>query len=99
MEYIVRDYENNPHTYHLSYSRLKDDYYRIKEYSNQEFLENVGEILHFTSFICWFKEIGMNAALGDMGLVHELIHLTIKSESPFFSLDKYRETWNNLMRL
>lgn len=99
MEYIEYDYEGHPHRFSFNYLALKEDYNRFKAYSDEEFLENLPEILHFTVFICRLKEIPSYNCLGDLGIVHELVHLLNKIESPFISLDKVRLMWDDIMKL
>lgn len=99
MEYLIYDYDNLPHKFSFSYRELKEDYLEIKEYSDEEFLENLPDILHTTVFICWLKEIPTSVCLSDYGVIHEITHLLTKTESPFNSLDKIREIWNNQCRL
>lgn len=99
MEYRVLNLDNNYSNFSFSYNELKEDYYKIKNYSNEEFIKNINNILHFTVFICYLKEIPTSTCLSDTGIIHELIHLLNNIELSNYSLDKIRENWNNLLIL
>ncbi len=99
MEYYERDFDGNKRTFILHYSQLKEDYICIKNYSNEEFLNNISEILHTTCIICHFKEIPAYNLIGDCGIIHELIHILNNVETCHYSLDKIRKMWEYQCRL
>lgn len=99
MDYIVTDFYNHEHKMSYSYNSLRDDYNTIKSYTDEEFLANLPDILHTTVFICWIKEVPSEHCLSDYGVIHELVHLLSKTESPFNPIDKVRDMWCNVCRL
>ena len=99
MQYFVHDIDNNKRSFAFSYQELKQDYEKFNSMSNEDFLKNLPEILHFTCFICYLKEIPTSCCLSDIGILHELIHLLNNIELTNYSLDKVRENWNNILKL
>lgn len=99
MEYICRDFENNQLHFSFSYNKIREEYLNIKNYSNEQFLTNLKEILHTTMLICYIKEIPTYICLSDTGILHELIHLINEVETCHRSLDLIRNMWNNTCRL
>lgn len=70
IEYLVEG-----RTFSFNYQELKEEYEKICEYTPQQFLDNVVEILHFTCFISYIKNTPSYILLNDKGLIHELVHL------------------------
>lgn len=77
MEYLV-----GGKRYGFSYAELKADFERFRGLGDEEFLENLTEILHFAVFVCYLKEIPREATLSDEGIIHQLVHLMIKETRP-----------------
>lgn len=76
MIYYTPDHRNHPEpTFLLSYDQLRDDYRRFVEMSDDEFLTNLLDALHFAAVVAYMKEIPTHYVLNDTGIVHELIHL------------------------
>lgn len=70
MEYVVNDKR-----YHFSYQELREEYFRVLEMTDRKFMKELVKISHLACFICYMKEVGPEASIGDKGIVHELIHL------------------------
>lgn len=64
----------------VSYSSLREDYLRYTLMSDEDFLANLLDILHFACIVCWVKEKQTQWLLGDTGLIHELVHLLIEQK-------------------
>ena len=77
MEYLVPDekYGTGFGRYGLDYQSLKDDFERYKKMTDLEFVTNLPKILHYASFVCFFKNLPTGKIHIDTGIMHELIHL------------------------
>lgn len=72
--------------------------------SDDEFLNNLLDILHFACFVCYIKENRTQWVLADTGIIHERIHLLVEErnrakgmEEPEVTdtpLDKIRDLFN-----
>lgn len=93
------DYNLDGSLYNFSYSELKESFAKYSNMSDSEFMENLPEIIHFACYVAWIKEIGMNAALSDKGIVHELVHLLAIPDEPLVDLEEIRNSFNTLLRL
>lgn len=84
----------------MSYTQLRDDYVRFNRMTDDQFLVNIIDALHFACFVCWVKEQG-NEPMSDRGIVHELIHLVDEKTKPdtLYRLDKIREQFNTVCLL
>lgn len=71
--------------YLLSYSSLREDYLRYTMMSDDEFIADLLNILHFTCITCWLKEKQTQYLLGDTGLIHEMVHLLLARDSTAFT--------------
>ena len=68
--------------YTFSYSELRQMYFKYKNMNDDDFEKNILDILHFSCFVCWVKELPNEVTIGDMGLIHEMVHfLTVKTVS------------------
>jgi hypothetical protein len=80
--------------YILSYESLREDYRRYTMMSDEDFLNDLVNILHFVCVVCWMKELKAQWLLSDVGLIHELVHLLPGSTGTTTSLDKIRDIFN-----
>lgn len=90
--------------YGFSYQQLRDDYLRYVMMSDDEFLGNLLDILHFAVFVCYVKEMSGQWILADTGIIHELVHLLMEErnqrerrkeiEVTTTPLDKIRDIFN-----
>ena len=88
----------------FSYQWLREDYRRYALMSDDEFLANIVDVLHFAVYVCYIKELQTAWVLSDTGIVHELIHLVCEERNrargdaePEVSttpLDKIRDLFN-----
>lgn len=62
-------------TFSLSYSELKEQYTRICEMGNKEFIGNLLTVLHTACMICFLKELPTYNILSDVGIIHQIVHL------------------------
>lgn len=90
------DYLVDGKQYSLSYSELKDHYITFKDMSDEEFLDNIPDILHFACIVCFLKEVPTYICLSDKGIIHELTHLLCEGtrEETLNEIQEVRETFN-----
>lgn len=93
MVYLVGDKR-----FYFSYKELKERYLEYVDYTDEMFLVNIKEILHFVVFVSYLKEIDSKALLSDDGLIHELVHLLNDVET-VENLKDIRYNFKDLMRL
>lgn len=67
--------------YGFSYQQLRDDYLRYTMMTDEEFYEDLLNILHFACFVCYVKEKQTQWVLADTGIVHELVHLLMEKQN------------------
>ena|ERR1043165_289384 len=90
--------------YGFSYQWLKEDYRRFALMSDEDFLANIVDIVHFAVYVCYVKELQTQWVLSDTGVVHELVHLLVEErnrargdrepEVSTTSLSKIRDVFN-----
>ena len=93
MVYLVGDKR-----FSFSYKELKERYLKYVDYTDEKFLSNIKEILHFVVFVSYLKEIDSRALLADDGLIHELVHL-LNDVGTVENLEDIRDNFKNLMEL
>lgn len=80
--------------YTFSYGSLREDYLRYTMMSDEEFIDNIPEILHFACYACYIKEAPSYIVLSDTGIIHELIHLSLGNNITATPLHKIRDAFN-----
>lgn len=93
MEYLAGDKR-----FSFSYKELKEKYLEYVDYTDEMFLANIKEILHFVAFVSYLKEIDSKSLLADDGLIHELVHLLNDVET-VENLEDIRNNFKELMKL
>ena len=96
---IVYTIEGRGGSYGISYSELKEQYYKFIKMDDDDFLANLAAAAHFACIVGWFKEIGIDATIGDTGIVHELIHLIHIPDDASTSLLDVRRQFKELLLL
>lgn len=89
----------NDQRFHFSYPYMEVLFNKYKSYSDEEFIKDIPNILHFACFVSYLKELGIEATVGDEGIIHQLVHLLTETEGPSVQLAEIREQFNLLMRL
>lgn len=81
----------------FSYSELRDDYLRYRLMSDEEFVDNALDILHFACYVCYIKESGSQHTLSDTGIIHQLVHLLSPDTRPdaLNELEAIRDRFNH----
>lgn len=85
--------------YSFSYQELRDDYRRFYLMSDDEFLGNLLDILHFTVYVSYIKEGQARWLLADNGIIHELVHLLMEERNRAHGYDKPRVTDTSLEKI
>lgn len=65
----------NDRKFSFSYCELREHYERLCNLSDEAFLVSLPEALHLACIVGWLKELGPEATIGEVGIVHELVHL------------------------
>lgn len=84
--------------FEFSYQQLRDDYMRFALMSDDDFLGSLLDILHFTVFVAYVKELQTQWTCSDTGIIHELVHLLMEQklgeEVTTTPLGKIRDSFN-----
>lgn len=85
----------------LSYQELKSDYWRFREMTDEEFVDNALEILHFCCITACLKELPAHSLFDDDAVIHELVHLLLPDTKDLSlnRLDEIRQTFNSIMEI
>tara|TARA_R110002153_G_scaffold219597_1_gene372094 strand:+ start:205 stop:438 length:234 start_codon:yes stop_codon:yes gene_type:complete len=59
--------------------------------TDQEFLENILDILHFSIYVCFIKDLKTKDVLSDEGIVHQLSHLTQEKTKKYVNIKEIRK--------
>ena len=94
IEYVVEGRK-----FGLSYTDLKENYLNVLEYTDEEFMQKLPEILHLTCMICYLKEVPSYVLLCDTGLIHELSHLMHIPDCPLVELQEVRRLFEMTCKL
>lgn len=78
---VINNITKEEHFFSLSLKELAQEYSEILQYSDAEFREKLPNIAHFACIACWINNKSKNETIGDMGIVHELIHLMCLPET------------------
>lgn len=63
---------------------------------DEEFLENLPKILHFSCFMSFVLKLNHIETLSDKGIIHELVHLSNKGTRQFSEIKKVRDKFDDL---
>ena len=78
---------------------LKSSYVEYCEITDDEFIKNILDILHFAVYVCYIKDLKTRDILADDGLIHELIHLTKSSTRKHVDLKKVRNNFEKNLHI
>ena len=93
-------YKVDEHHYTVSYSELREHYHRFVRMKDSEFMANLPAAAHFACIVCWLKEVGAEASIGDRGIVHMLIHQIEHGDTfPTEPLKETRRVFKKLLAL
>ena len=82
----------------MSYTELREEYMRVIDMTDKEFMDNLPKILHVACIICFFKEIPTYECLSDVGIIHEIAHI-MEDNNPVHSLKHIRNKFKDQLEL
>lgn len=85
--------------YNFVYSDLTELFNKYSAMTDEEFMKNLIEILHFSCFISYLKGYGVEMTLSDEGIIHQLVHLLHIPDEPVINLQEIRIQFNNLIKI
>lgn len=94
MKNLQKEYKVGERTFLFDEVHLRNSYKKYKNYSDVEFLNNIVDILHFTVYVCWLKEVPSDKCLADDGIVHEIVHLLQENTIKHSNLQEIRKNFN-----
>jgi len=97
MKQLPREYKVGETNYIYDKKNLKRLYTKYINCSDQEFVDNAVDILHFACYVSWLKEIDTDTLLADDGLIHELVHLLKQGTRNCVNIETLREKFDNLL--
>jgi len=86
--------ENREYVYDPTMLRLHYDTFTIM--NDEEFLENLPSALHFACFMSFVLKLDHVKTLSDVGIIHELVHLSNKSTKRFSDVKEVRQKFEDL---
>lgn len=95
MQYIIKGSQNK---YTFNYQEEKERYNYFVNLSDEQFLKQLPNALHFACFISYVKQLGLESTIADEGLIHELIHLMTVDECKT-KLSEIRKQFEELLKL
>lgn len=99
MRELQTTYNVGDKEYNYDLKRLQYLYVKFINCSDQEFIENIADILHFACYVSWVKEIDAEELMGDQGLIHELVHLLKSSTRQYVELESLRNNFEKLLHI
>ena len=78
---------------------LQYSFKQYKNYNDEEFLNDIENILHFAVYMCWLKEIPSDICLSDDGIVHQLVHLLKRSTKKHSDIKEIRKNFNKFLKI
>lgn len=84
----------NEYTYNPSL--LQMHYQSFLEMSDEEFLDNIFNALHFACFMSFVKRIDHVETLSDKGVIHELVHLGKEATRKYTNIKIVRKKFEEL---
>jgi hypothetical protein len=80
--YRLQDRHGMCHTYSISSIELREAYQRFLTMTDEEFLQEVPNVLHYVSIVSWIREVELDELVSDLGLIHRLVHLLAGTNGP-----------------
>lgn len=96
MSKLRNKYRLGDKTYNYDPALLMDTYLRICNYTDDEFLNNLGKILHYSAFMSFVLKLDNKETLSDEGIIHQLIHLLNENTKSYTNLADVREKFEDL---
>jgi hypothetical protein len=97
MKQLEKEYKVGDRVFLFDINSLRSSFKEYKSFSDEEFIENIEDILHYAVFVCWIKEIPGDECLADDGIVHELVHCLKKNTRNHTNLKLIRKKFNKYL--
>lgn len=95
MQYTIK---GSSKIYSFHYQGLRLQYEKYIALSDELFLSNLSDIIHYACFVCYIKELGLDDTIGDEGIIHQLVHL-LTIQDPLINLKEIRQQFETLLKL
>ena len=99
MKQLPKEYKVGDTNYIFDKKNLKRLYTKYINMSDEDFVDNAIDVLHFTCYVSWIKEIDGDKLLADDGLIHELVHLLKPGTRICVNIETLREKFDELLVL
>lgn len=96
MSRLRNKYRVGETNYEYDPAKLMRTYELICDYSDEEFMDNLAKILHFSSFMCFVLNLSNIETLSDKGIIHELIHLLNDNTRDYTDIKDVRKKFEDL---
>lgn len=95
----MKEYKRENKTYVYDADLLEFQYNTFKKMSNEEFVENIIDALHYACYVSWLNKLNADQTLADNGIIHELVHLTKKSTRQYQNVSETRKKFNKMLKV
>jgi|TARA_R100001509_G_scaffold154868_1_gene116825 hypothetical protein len=95
----MKEYKRGNKTYVYDADLLEFQYNTFKKMSNEEFVENIIDALHYACYVSWLNKLNTDQTLADNGIIHELVHLTKKSTRQYQNVSETRKKFNKMLKV
>lgn len=99
MKQLGAEYRVGDRLFAYDEKSLRYAFNTYKNYSDEEFLEDIPNILHYAVYVCWIKEVPSDDCLADDGIVHELVHLLNENTIKHTDLQRIRKNFNKILTI
>jgi hypothetical protein len=99
MKSLPKIYSVGDRKFIYDHASLRYAFDLYEKFTNEEFLENAVDILHFAVYVCWLKEIPSDECLADDGIIHELVHLIQENTIKHSNLENIRKKFNKTLTI
>ena len=96
---LQKEYKIKDKTFVYDHKSAVDSYRKYCEITDEEFIENILNILHFAVYICYIKNLKTEDVLSDTGIIHELVHLTKENTRKFVDIKNIRKLFAKTLHL
>tara|TARA_Y100001938_G_C8051618_1_gene412098 strand:- start:1008 stop:1319 length:312 start_codon:yes stop_codon:yes gene_type:complete len=95
----MKEYKRGDKTYIYDAKVLEFQYNTFKNMTNDEFIENIIDALHFACYVSWLNKLNTDQTLADNGIIHELVHLTKKNTRQYQNISETRKKFNKMLKI
>ncbi len=96
---FMKEYKRGNKTFLFDRDLLIFQYDKFKNMTNEEFIDNIIDVLHFACYVSWLKNLNTEETLADDGIIHELVHLTKKTTRKYQNIARTRKKFNKMLKI